>query len=424
MRANFHAVAALALLAAAPSALAQTFLTIGEGWALVREVRTIPLRQGVQRLVLDNLPPGIDLSTLMVRTRRMETDLQSWGLRGESAASVPAVDKVLAWTPGPRSDRAASVRSGPVSVQAEFVAPADRDAVDIEIVYRTSGISWSASYQVVVRGDRVEEREPLSADLTGWVRLWNRTGLDFSNAMVRLVGRRAPPPEETVKPPGFLILDEYNPMSDLWRWHPPEPDIEYEYALPRAVHLASGSDPEFVLVKSERIPAARRYVLRAEEFTASLAAPERPLRKYILVANTAANRLGMNLPPGPVQLFLGSMRSQLLQTGDLPHTPVNGELRMDLGPSGEVLGRRGLKSRVPQPGGDFTDTFVVEVMNRRDGAIAVELDEKPPLIFDWTLIRSTQPCREVFRRLYYELDVPAAGRKVVEYSLRVRQPSL
>ncbi|MBU1909575.1 MAG: hypothetical protein KJ726_05990, partial [Verrucomicrobia bacterium] len=110
--------------------------------------------------------------------------------------------------------------------------------------------------------------------------------------------------------------------------------------------------------------------------------------------------------------------------GDLPHTPVNGEIRMDLGPSGEVLGRRGLKSRVPQPAGDVTETFVLEVTNRRDGAITVELDEKPPLIFDWTLIRSTQPCREVFRRLQYEFDVPAGGRKVVEYSVRVKPPGL
>ncbi|MBU1908921.1 MAG: hypothetical protein KJ726_02625, partial [Verrucomicrobia bacterium] len=317
MRANLHAVAALAFVTAASSAFAQTFLTIGEGWALVREVRTMPLRQGVQRLQLDDLPPGIDLSTLMVRTRRVEMDLQSWSLRREPAAPAPAGNEVLVWTPGPRPGRAASVREGPISVQVEFTAPVARRSVDVEIVYRTSGLSWSASYQVVVRGDRVEEREPLSADLTGWVRIRNRTGRDFSNAVVRLVGRRAPPPEEVVKPPGFLILDEYSPMSDLWRWRPPEPDIEYEYALPYVVHLASGSEPEYVLVKSERIPAARRYVLRAEEFTASLAAPERPLRKHILVANTAANRLGINLPPGPVQLFLGSMRSQLLQTGDL-----------------------------------------------------------------------------------------------------------
>ena len=412
-------LAALILLAVPVRVSAQAFLTIGDGWALVREVRTVSLTRGVQTLLLDDLPPEIDLSTLIVRTRRVEIDLQAWGRRTAAEPPAGAGDDIVTWTPAPRPGRSEPAPGRGVVVEAQLSAPDERRSIDLELLYRTSGMSWSANYEVVVRGDRVEEREPLSADLTGWIRIRNRTGRTFSNAVVRLVGRRRPP-QDDVKPPGFLILDEFNPMSDPWRWRPPEPEIEYEYALPQTVQCASGSDMEYVLVRSERIPAARRYILRAEEVVASLA---RPLRKYILVANTSANRLGVNLPPGPVQIFLGSMRSQFLQAGDLPHTPMDGEIRMDLGPAGEVTGRRVRKSRELLSGGDYAETFLLDVANSRDGAITVELDEKPPLILEWTLTRSTKPCREVFRRLQFEFDVPAGAREVVEYSLRVKQPS-
>lgn len=410
--------AAVLLLGLAASSGAEVFLTIGEGRALVRETRTVSVVRGPQPLVLEDLPAGIDLSTLVVRARRLDVDVREWGRAGASAA---AGGTNLVWTPAPSSVAQSAAPAGPVSVEARIDVPDERQALDLEVFYETSGLTWSASYQVVVRGDRVEEREPLSADLAGWVRIENRAGRAFSNAVIRLVGRRRPPDDEA-KPPGFLLLDELNPLFDLWRWRPPEPGIEYEYALPGRLELPAGSDTEFLLVKSARIPAARRYVLRAEDFSASLESPPRPLRKFIGVPNTAAHRLGIPLPPGPVQLFLGSLRSQLLQTGDLPHTPVDADLRIDLGPAGDVTGRRGSLGRAPLPDGAYSETFRIEVLNDRDGAITVELDEKPPLILEWSLVSSTKPCREVFRRLLYEFDVPAGGREAVEYNVRVKQP--
>ncbi|HOW98817.1 MAG TPA: hypothetical protein P5567_04950 [Kiritimatiellia bacterium] len=394
---------------------------LGEDRALVREVRTLALAQGLQTVVLDNLPSGIDLDTLTLRARRVDLELRGWALDGGTGVAAEASGEAV-WPPAAASAPAGERPAGPVSVRAQVYAPDERRALEVEVAYRTSGLNWSAAYQVVVRGDRVEEREPLSADLTGWVRIQNRAGVAFTNAAVRLVGRRVP--EEEGRPPGFLMLDEVSPMSDLWRWRPPEADIEYEYALPDPVDLPAGSAREFTLVKSARVPAARRYVLRAEEFSASLEAPPQPLRKYIIVRNIAANRLGLPLPPGPVQLFLGSMRSQLLQTGDLPHTPVDGDIRIDLGPSPDVTGRRGRQARAERPEGGEIETFAIEVLNGRDGAITVELDEKPPLILQWALVSSTRPCREVFRRLRYELDLPAGGRETVEYTVRVSRPSL
>lgn len=422
-RAALHRTGFLALLVGLAGRDAPAVeVLLGEGRALVREVRTLALAQGLQTVVLDNLPAGIDPETLTVRARRVELELRGWALDGGTGMAVTASGEAV-WPHPVASAPGGVLPAGPVSVRAQLYAPDERRALDVEVSYQTTGLDWSAAYQVVVRGDRVEEREPLSADLTGWVRIQNRSGVAWTNAAVRLVGRRRIP-DEGGPPPGFLILDEVSPMSDLWRWRPPEADIEYEYALPGPVDLPAGVETEVALIKSVRVPAARRYVLRAEEFSASLEAPPRPLRKYIILRNTVANRLGAPLPPGPVQLFLGSMRSQLLQTGDLPPTPVDGDIRIDLGPSPDVTGRRGRQARAERPEGGEIETFAIEVLNGRDGAITVELDEKPPLILQWTLVSSTRPCREVFRRLRYQLDLPAGGRETVEYSLRVSRPSL
>lgn len=403
------------------------FLTIGPEWTIVREIREISLEEGRQEFLLADLPAGMENSSLMIRTRRRDLDLQEWGPAGETVVTTLPLTwedagRTLVWSVKARPPK--DQRAPTTALRCVLVTPIERKTLNVEILYRLRGLQWEARYQAVVRGDRVEEREPLSVDLSGLVIIRNRSGHAFSNAVIRLVSGASPRRDRPVKPPGFLILAEDSSMADLWRHPSLEWEPQYEYSVPGQVHLTADSDLEVRWVDSMRIPAERRYLLRAEDVPPDLAGPDRPLRKMILVNNTVANRLGVPLPSGPIQLFLSSMRTHLLQTGDLPHTPVNGEIRIDLGPSAEVMGRRGSRERSPVVIGYYQEVFALEVANDREGAITVELDEKPPLVLEWALVRSSHPCQEVFRRLRFNLDVPPGGRRTVDYTLRVKQPSL
>ncbi|MEM7395066.1 MAG: hypothetical protein AAF492_22270 [Verrucomicrobiota bacterium] len=59
-----------------------TWLTIGQGWAVVREVRMIELRPGEQTLSLNGIPDKADLMTLRLHSKRVRLDLLGWERQG------------------------------------------------------------------------------------------------------------------------------------------------------------------------------------------------------------------------------------------------------------------------------------------------------------------------------------------------------
>lgn len=415
--------------AAALGATEPLCLSVGSGGAVVRELITLSVTPGRQVLRLEGIPAEADLSSLVLQARRADVDLLECARAGNFRDAVSpwkwAADGQTLEASGPAGARGEATPDDRMPVVlARLAAAADRPALEVERLFFCPGLTWQADYQAVVRGDDVEEREPLSVDLAGWIRFDNPTGRSFSNAVIRLSGGRGRLERPRAKPPGFLALDEYSPLADLWRPPPPEPSPEYGYSLPAPATLPAGEQTAIRFVNGRRIPAARRYVLRAEDFPPDLAGPDRPLRKNLVFANQKENRLGVALPAGEVHLFLGSLRTQALSPGALPHTPVGADIRIDLGPADEVSGRRGRLQQAAMVGGGQLLTFRIEIQNNRPGAIAVEVDEKPPVNLEWTVVRSSKPYREVFRRLQFDLDVEPGARAEVEYTVRIKPPVL
>jgi len=125
-----------------------------EDLTLVRERREVSFKQGVNPLQFSWAGTQIDPSSVELRFPEQAD-------RFELLDTTFPHDKpqMLYW-----------------NVQSQI----DGRAV-IEISYFTSGITWSADYLVVT------DAEEASADVTGFVRVFNRSGEDYENAQVRLV---------------------------------------------------------------------------------------------------------------------------------------------------------------------------------------------------------------------------------------------
>jgi hypothetical protein len=416
------ATAGNAELSAEPS-IRSTSLTIGHGWAVVRELRSIALREGEQEILLEGIPPEADLSSLVVRSQRVPLELLECHRKSVSADAVRQGSDVR-WTSGKGFAGAAAPddQSGPVVC---FIrSPMNWEGMGLDVSYVINGFDWSAIYQVAVRGEQAEEKEPVSVDLSGLVRIENKTSRSFANAKVLLAGGRA---RESISPsagPGFLSLDEDSPLADLWREQPREPKPEFEYDIPQSVSLNAHTATDVVLVRTVRTPATRIYTMVAEDFPPVSEDRDSPLRKRIVLKNISANRMGIALPPGRVQVFLGSQRSRLLQEGFFERTPVNGTIRIDLGLAEDVRGMR-MAGRSSDPlVGYFEQSFLVTVRNQRDSDIVCEIDEKPPVILEWNVVSSTSNYSESGHRLSFNIAVRARAEEIIEYKLRIRQPEL
>lgn len=402
-----------------------TAVTIGPGWALIRESRVMDLVEGEQTIVLDRIPPEADLSSLSIRSRRVPLQLMEWARDGYTNVFRGAVstegDSVV-WRPGIAQLPGASAVSR--RVRCRIRSPLSWKKIGVDVMYVVHGPSWEARYQVMVRGEQAEEKEPVSVDFTGVVTIHNPTSASWDEAAVQVVGDPRAKTRLPQNDPGFLMVDDESPLADLWRRKPEEAGITHAYTLPGKVALLPQSTTDISLVRTTRTPASRLYVMDASEVPFGTAGQGHPLRKFIVIRNSAANRMGVAIPPGRAEIFMGSARNRYLQEAWQERANVNDEIRIDLGPAADMLGWRQSLARTPAISGYYEETIGLQVLNQRSGAVLVEMREKPPLILEWAVVRTSLPNRGTGRSLKFLVEAEPGRRAKVEYQLRVRQPDL
>ena len=306
----------LALLLAVGSAAAaveEVTLTLGDGWGIVRELRPVELKSGEQEVVFDEIPAEADLSTFMIRSRRVSVEAVSWAWVEEAGIARGVADEggvlvldprggAAQWTPGASAPVAGLATLRRVRCVLRASAAGRRP---LELLYRVGRVSWQSHYQALVRGELEEDQEALAVDFTGAARIENGTSRAFSNALVRLVGPGRLPRPGRDPGPGRLMLNEDNPLAGLWRPAAPEAEPEYEYRLARRVSLAARTATDVPLAAAGRVPASPLYAMDSEDVPLTVKGRGTPLKKMIVFKNSVRHGLGRELPPGPVEVFLG-----------------------------------------------------------------------------------------------------------------------
>ncbi len=427
---------ALAAWCAAPvtpshGRVVDTSLTIGNGWAVVRETREMDLSAGRQELILEDIPEAADLSTLVISTRRVPVRLISWErdrlAQGRTAALSDDPGWVLdgadvVWRRAAALPPAATSHDTAAPVRCVIDFPvAGKRALDVG--YLVPGFRWSSQYQVLIRGDLDDDEEMVSLDLFGTIRIQNVSARTYEQAHVRLVGSDTKEALPWRHSPGILMIEE-GPMARLWQRPEPEPGIEHLYRLPHRVRLAPLEETEVHFLSAIRIPATRLFVLNADDVPFTTVGLSAPLRKYVTFRNTEQYGLGWVMPPGPVEVFHGGLRRYLLQEARLPHTPLNREIRIDFGTDDQVLGTRRRMARTAPENGRYEELFEITLDNRRAGPVHIELDERPHLTLDWDVMRANESYEIMGNRLVFNPRVSGLTERRIQYRLRFHQPTL
>lgn len=387
-------LACLVMPAFSQNAAKETAITVGDGWGVVKELRHVDLQAGEHDVDFEAVPAEADLASLVLRSRRISFDVLSWDWVNGAAGGV---------------------------VRCRIRSPVSASRVGVDFLYRVPGMKWSAIYEIVVRGEGEDEREPVSTDLRGVVRLVNGTAQEFSNAVIRLSGADREAPADGG--PGFLFLDRASPLMDLW-FDAPEPEaVNYAYDLPSRATLRPYSETDLPIITRSRTPARRVYSMAAEDFVLN-SRELLPLRKWIVFRHEESRQQALMLPPGDVRVLLGGVRRQFVQTARFKRTAPGDEIRVDLGVADEVRGRRSAGARRSLPGGATSETFFLHLRNDGDSDVIVEVDEKPPAPLGWRVISSTHANRTSGVRLFFSPVVPAGVEEAIEYQISVSEPQI
>lgn len=414
LRLRFLPLAAALLGGALPARAEPALLTVGQGWALVREFFPSSGEQEIDRIVWTNPPPQLDPDTLQIWNVRRPWPIQDWRWIEPGKTETPDPAPPPVWRPRERPP------STPAHDQLEIrLAEPLSHRMGHSLTYRLPDFNWNAFYRITVRGIGPESIEAVQVDLAGFLRIQNGTSADYPDARVSLVGADLsllPPP----KPFGLLDLNPDSPLSDLWlSLRDPAPLLPSAYPLQTQAAIPANDQAEIQFARVLRKPAQITHLCDSGEIPAPTPTGGLPLRRTLLIPNTAAMGLGFPLPPGQADLFLGAVRGAPFQSGHAFHTPFPGTLQLDMGAVDTVRASRQTGEEISLPEGVRQTDHSITLVNDLTSPVLIHVIEKPATPLQWNLVRSSIPCTETTRALHFDLTLAPKTTQTLTYRLRL-----
>ncbi len=416
-----------------------TELTIyNQGFALVKQSRTVDLTAGRMKLAIEDVPTTIDPTSVGFRSlldknafsvleQNYQYDLinpmsilnKSVGGRLKFIRTVgtqrEAIEGTLLSPPtgvsGGAGERAytgmviktddgriildpvgeVQVQSVPAGLISKPTLLWDLDVAkagtqNIELSYIANAMNWTADYVLTLDGVG-------SANLQGWVSLTNNSGARYENAKLKLLagdvnvvrrpaGRGGPPGAGGAammdrKPQGFS-------EESLFEYH--------LYTLGRPATVANNETKQISLLEGMGIKVQKRMIVDAMQGMWNYYPNEGEIgsgdikpQVRVEFSNSKANGLGMPMPKGRVRVFqrdkMGSV--QMLGEDQIQHTPREEKLSLLVGKAFDVVVNRKRTNFTRLSDRSVRETFEIEVRNRKDVPETVELMERH--WGDWTI---------------------------------------
>jgi hypothetical protein len=281
----------------------------------------------------------------------------------------------------------------------------------VQASYLTTGLGWSADYQMTLpaKGD---------AALRGWVTLRNTSGLTYPDAKVTVVAgdiaRKAVPPiapmpYDAARTEAASAGGQFT-EGNLFEYH--------RYDLGRRATVENGQTRQISLMEVASLGVKRTYTFDSNRiFSAN--DTEQAVEVTLAFANTEANHLGMPLPKGTVRIYEEDAQAALRLVGEasIPHTAVDGPVRLQAGKAFDVVGKRRQVSVKQVSEKVREETFEVTLRNQKAEAIAVEVVEHP--YGQWEVTAQSHPhtIRNA-NEIVFTLPVPARGSAKLTFTLR------
>ena len=359
-----------------------------EDLTLVKEIRSITFKRGVNRLQFSWANTLIDPTSVYLRPLEQENRIE-------------VVDTTF---PGDRPQ----VLIWNVESQIE-------GQVKVEVSYFTSGISWSADYVMIT--DAAETQ----ATFDGYVTVVNRSGEDYEGAQVRLVvgvvnlvekiaqlaQQGLPVPEEKAKEARHRVLRgavDRAELTNLAIKAPGKPAAKrapkvvkeglseyFIFTVEGAQTVKNGWSQRMVSFRASQVPFEILYRYRPHQYGA------RPVRFFIL-ANDAEHKLGESpLPDGVIRVFRDNGRNGLnyFTAQTTKYIPIREKIELNVGTDDQIVYER----------------LVLDVARSE-----FRYDHTPPVVVGWDEARKWQEEVRNYRAKPITIEIRHVLQGDVEFS--------
>ena len=418
------------------------------GFGLVRETRAMDMPAGVGQLAFTDVAAFIDPTTVSfsdltepataVLDQRFEFDLVSSEKLLERYVDRP-VSAMVDMQGGPLkvSGTLLAARGGMLVIQRDGgidMVPQGSSAItlgdlpgglrtrptlvwnvnspkggrhQIRMGYQTDGLTWRSDYNVTLNAANTK------ADLSAWVTLLNVCGRSFEQATLKLIAGDV----QRVQPQGYgrnmAPMAAKSMMADAEAGGFQEKSFgEFHlYTLPRPIDLPQSASEQVALFPSvSSIPVEKLLVFEGAAMGWGGGGQPIDGREfgqvgntkvdiYVRLVNDKASNLGMPLPAGKMRVFQrdeadGSL--EFIGEDVIKHTPRDEKVLIRLGSAFDVVGERTQADfKVDRARRTMTESFKIEIRNRKDTPVTVLVREPMYRWSNWQITANSLPFEKI-----------------------------
>lgn len=301
----------------------------------------------------------------------------------------------------------------------------------VELTYLTSGISWTADYNIVLSDGNA------ALDLNGWVTLNNRSGATYENAQLKLVAGDVNRIQPEMRGGGPMA------EADVAMAAPPTPGVEqrelFEYQLyevNRRVTIADNETKQVEFVSGADVPANTYYVYDARMPFYGYGGPiidrgygqtgATTVQTWLEFSTAEDGGLGADLPAGRIRVYQEDIDGAALLIGEnrIDHTPQGEAIELLLGNAFDLVGERVQTDFNMISNNVIEETFEIRVRNRKDDeTVTVRVPELLYRWSNWEIIASSQPFEQLnSNSIQFEAEVAPGEETVITYTVRYSWP--
>lgn len=305
---------------------------------------------------------------------------------------------------------------------------------EAEISYLTGGLSWSASYNVILpeSGD--------TAELIGSFTIANQSGKDFENARTKLIAGNVNKESPT---PRLKAMNAPNERAFAAAAPPPVPtqtlDEYHLYSLPQPLSLRDGESKQIEFRRAADVKSTRVYVFDATGYEAPAPRPmggpmldanwsvegETKVAVVREIKNSEGNHLGIPLPKGRWRFYQSDRDGQLEFTGEHEeeHTAKDETLRIFTGTAFDLVAeRKQTNFSVDRAKHTMDEGFAITLRNHKKEPVEIHVVEHLNRWQSWEIVEHSADFTKCdAHTIEFVVRLKPDEEKVVNYRVRYTQ---
>jgi hypothetical protein len=296
----------------------------------------------------------------------------------------------------------------------------------VELTYLTTGINWSADYNVLLNADNS------ALDLNGWVTINNTSGTAYPDALVKLVAgdvnRVAPAPamdRDMVFEEAMAQTAEANVAQREF--------FEYQlYEISRSVSIGNNETKQVEFVTGANVPASTFFVydgsypfygyggFNSDQFYGQMGITD--VQNFLEFSTDEDGGLGADMPAGRIRVYQEDADGAALLIGEnyVDHTPEGEEVEIYLGNAFDLVGER-VQTDFQLIGTNvIEETYEIHLRNNKEEeTVQIRVPERLTRWANWEILESSMPYEQLNAyTIEFRADVAPESEVIISYTVR------